>query len=249
MKKIIYITLVICSSIFLSTCAKDSANNNNNTSKSGSLARFTTVDNTLYTIDGNTFKVIDISNPASPSLIKTITTNTTILETLFQYENYLLFGTPTGMVVYDISNRISPTYTTQVEHVFGCDPVVAQNGYAYVTIRSGTQCRQTVAMNLLEVVNVQNMTNSFVERQINMTNPNGLGVDGNLLFVTDGVNGIQIFDVMNPSNPTSFNSIAGTNFIDVIADNKTLYALRSNGITQYNYTDSTNIVELSSINY
>jgi hypothetical protein len=248
MKNILNILIILSVSFLLSTCAKDSKTTNNY-SKSGSLARFAIVDNVLYTIDNNLLKVIDISNPSSPQLVTTVNTTAPVLETIFQYEHYLLFGTPNGMLVYDINTRTNPVYVTEVVHIVGCDPVVAQNGYAYVTIRSGSVCRQNIVNNTMEVINIQDMNNAYILNELSMSNPKGLGIDDKLLFVTDGVNGIRVFNLDSPNEPREMNNISGADFIDVIADNKTLYALKTNGITQYDYTDTSHIVQLSTLNY
>ena len=97
----------------------------------------------------------------------------------------------TGLFIYDISNGAAPVNEGQFMHARACDPVVADNDYAYVTLRSGTFC--SGIDNELDVINIQYSFPSLV-KIYPMTNPHGLSKDGNLLFVCDGKDGLKIYD-------------------------------------------------------
>ncbi len=108
--------------------------------KGGSLARFTVVGDKLYTIDNDQMRIFDVQNNTDPNFEQTVELRNSGVETVFPYNNHLYLGTQTGMLIYDISNPSAPRYVSTYEHVQACDPVVVQGNYAYVTVRSGTNC-------------------------------------------------------------------------------------------------------------
>ena len=57
--------------------------------------------------------------------------------------NRLFIGSQTGMFIYNLSNPDNPVQDGQFNHVRSCDPVIADEKYAYVTLRSGS-CQRCV---------------------------------------------------------------------------------------------------------
>ncbi|MCH7535231.1 MAG: hypothetical protein IH948_05730, partial [Bacteroidetes bacterium] len=106
------------------------------TGVSGSLARFTISENTLYTVLDRTMTLFDISDSRNMEEDKEIDLWWTV-ETIFPYEDKLFLGTTAGMIVYDISVASDPVYLSNIQHIMSCDPVVVEGDYAYVTLRNG----------------------------------------------------------------------------------------------------------------
>ncbi len=50
-----------------------------------------------------------------------------------------------------------------------------------------------------------------------MTNPYGLGKDGNILFICDGKEGVKVYDVTDANEIKLIKKIDGMNTYDVIA--------------------------------
>ncbi|PKP34214.1 MAG: hypothetical protein CVT98_10975 [Bacteroidetes bacterium HGW-Bacteroidetes-15] len=119
--------------------------------------------------------------------------------------------------------------------------------YAYVTLRTGTMCAN--GQNLLEVIDISSIENPYLVKSYPMFNPHGLGVDGNLLFICDGAAGLKIYDKTDPMAIIT-NQIAhypDFDTYDVIPLNGVLMLVGPGGIYQYDYSDPSNIVQISHI--
>ncbi len=199
----------------------------------GSLARFTINGNTLYTVDNSSLNVFDITSAQTPELKKNIYLNPSSIETIFSRDTTLFIGSQLGMYIYNIKNPVEPVQLSLYEHIISCDPVVAQNNYAYVTLRSSINssiCNR--GLNQLDVVNISDLRNPFPEKSYQMVFPLGLGIDDTLLFVCD--NGLKVFnakEVPNLELITEFPITAN----DVIPTNGLLIVTATEGIYQYSY--------------
>lgn len=211
----------------------------------GSMARFALLHQHLYTVNQSTLNLYNVSQPASPSMEGTVNLGR-FVETVFPYENYLFIGSNTGMLIYDAANPAQPILKGNFSHFYSCDPVVAQNGYAYVTLRNGTTCRQN-NINEMDVVNIGNITNPYMESSLPLTNPQGLAIDANNLFVCDGASGVRFIDVSNVSHPKIVATVGNIEPYDAIALNGTLVVVAKEGLYQYEYNNFSNPKLLSKI--
>ena len=209
----------------------------------GSMARFAVVNDYLYTINLSQLGVLNISNTSNPEKVSTTSVGWNI-ETVYPFKEKLFIGSTTGLFIYDISNGAAPVNEGQFMHARACDPVVADNDYAYVTLRSGTFC--SGVDNELDVINIQYSFPSLL-KSYPLTNPHGLSKDGNLLFVCDGKDGLKIYDAAHPTSLQLIKNIRGMETYDVIAWNKKLLVVAKNGLYQYDYSDVSNIRLLSTI--
>ena len=62
------------------------------------------------------------------------------IETLSLYDGYLYIGSRNGMFIYNTTNYEEPALVSQVQHFTTCDPVIANNTHAYVTLKGGDLC-------------------------------------------------------------------------------------------------------------
>jgi hypothetical protein len=217
----------------------DSGGNQGN-GQGGSLARFAIAGDFLYTVDNTTLKTLSISTPQKP--IPSASTEIGFaIETIFPRGNALFIGSQNGMYIYDLQNPSSPSQLSVYQHIVSCDPVVADSKYAYVTLRTGTNCFR--GANVLDIIDIQDLTKPILVGSYPMSNPKGLGIDGNTLFVCD--DGLKVFDVSNVNSilQKKHFRISAT---DVIVRNGLLLVLGEEGITQYSYTEE-NLQLLSKI--
>jgi hypothetical protein len=242
LQKIFLITI----SVIFSSCMSDSEFDASGEGKGGSMARFTFLKGYLYIVDENTLKIFDISNPENPNLLGTENVGDGV-ETIFPYENYLFLGTQWGMKIYSVENDPVPSYLSDFEHSFACDPVVVSNSIAYVTLRSGTTCQ--TGNDRMEVVDVSDLRNPQLLNTIPMENPHGLSVSDTVLFVCEGDFGFKVFNIKDRANPQLVSHYDSIPSYDVITNygRKELIITGKNGIFQYDYKDPHNLKELSQI--
>jgi hypothetical protein len=210
----------------------------------GSLARFTLSGGFLYTVTNTDLTVFDVNVVDKPNKLKTLSLGFGA-ETIFPYKDALYIGTTTGMKIYDNKNPANPQYLSTYSHIYSCDPVVVQGTYAYVTLRSGTNCRR--GQNSLDIIDVSNPSSPKLVKSIPMLNPHGLAVDGTNLFICEGSNGLKSFDLTDPTNPIQREFINDVISYDVIPTNKRLIVTGKNGIYQYDYTEPKTLKLLSKI--
>lgn len=219
------------------------------TTLTGSMSKFAIYNDHLYAIDNDHVMAFDISNRTTPQEKSNRPTWKTC-ETLFEKDGYLYMGTTTGMVIYDVKSSPSdPDYTSEVEHLVACDPVVVSEDYAFVTLRSGNECGG--AQNELQVIDVSKKSFPKLKERFDMSNPHGLAVDGNLLFICDGEDGLKVFDNSDPlevGDELMFTH-TGIHAIDIIAHNGHAIVIAEHGIYQYSYTSASNFQFVSALDF
>ena len=201
----------------------------------GSLARFQIVDDYLYTVGEYELSIFDISNLDSPVFNSFMYAGWNI-ETMFYSNDYLYLGGTNGMYIYGIENRTQPAYMSEFVHWEGCDPVVVDGNYAYLTLRSGNLCGQQESV--LEVIDVSDKANPILVAQYIMENPYGLGFKNNSLFVCDGTAGLKIFDKTNPLYLELIENFEDVQGKDVIPLENSLLLIGDNILYQYEYTEN-----------
>ncbi|OJJ14774.1 hypothetical protein BKI52_41770 [marine bacterium AO1-C] len=233
------IAFAFCWAVYLlSSCAgqNDAAPNSaSQNGQGGSLARFTVVNNHLYTVGNEDLSVFDISTPTTPQVGRRIQLDWGV-ETIFPFQDKLLIGSTTGVYAYDISQPANPQYLDRLQHVRRCDPVVAQGNYAYVTLRGGGACGG--ASNQLDVIDISDIRNLKLMNSYTMESPYGLGVDGNFLFVCDGNAGLKVIDNTDPLDLKQIKTFPNINAYDVIPLNGALLLIGEDGLFQYRYNNS-----------
>lgn len=208
----------------------------------GSMARFTIVNSHLYTVGSSSLDVYSITNPNKPTFTSKVQLGWGI-ETIYPFKNKLFIGSNTGMFIFDISNPAQPSKQGVFSHVRTCDPVIAEDNYAYVTLRTGTGCPGST--NQLDVLNISDLSNPILLKSYSMTNPHGLSKDGNILFICDGQEGLKVYDATSATSVYQIKHITGLDTYDVIAWNGVAIVSAKDGLYQYDYSDVANIKLLS----
>lgn len=228
------IFLVACEGLQLSP-SNDSFSGG--TSKGGSTARFAIKGNILYAVDDQRLNVFNISDENASVLLSNSEVGWGI-ETIFPYGNWLFLGMQSGVLIYDISTPASPQYISQYAHIVSCDPVVTDGKYAYLTLRTGTNCGLPV--NELQILDLTNISNPVMINSFPMQNPKGLAIFGDMLYVCD--DGIKMYDVSNRQHIILMKHMSGIPANDVIFHRNQLLVTADNGFYQF---DANDLVQLS----
>ncbi len=209
----------------------------------GSTASFGIWGNYLYALSyNNHLNVVDISAAGNPSLANQVTLDGNY-ETIYSFQNKLFMGSTTGMYIYDITEPSAPVKQGAFAHVRTCDPVIADEGHAFVTLRSGTPCQGYT--NELDILDITNPGNPSLIKTYTLTNPRGLSKDGDLLFICDGKDGIKIYDAADIYKLKLIKTIAGFEANDVITLNGIAIVIATEGLYQIDYSDTNNIHQIS----
>lgn len=242
MKKILNIVLFF----FLLSCESESfiTTDGSTSGTGGSTAKFEVIQNRLYVLDGqNHVKIFSLFNQTKPEFKGEFNVDLIDVETIFGFKSLLFFGAANGMAIYSIENPDDPTYISHYEHVTACDPVIANDSMAYVTLRSGTDCNFN-AVNELHVLDIRNLREIKEVKTLTMQNPHGLTfLQDTLLAVCNSQGGISLFSIANPYEPSLKQRITNHHFTDVIAVENHLIAIGNAGVSFIELSDSLRIIK------
>jgi len=230
-------TYLIITSLFFTACNKDSSNSSKpsgttsgTTGQGGSLARFTIAMDHLYVVDNQKLYAYSLANSNNPQL-KSNTDVGFSIETIYSYENKLFIGSSNAMYVYSLADASHPMKLGQATHVRACDPVVANDSLAYVTVRSGSRCGGSV--NNLIVYDVKNILQPVQRNVVPLQSPWGLGIKNNRLYVCNGNAGLNVYDISKPVYPSLIKQLPSETFYDVIVYKDLLICMIEGGTALY----------------
>jgi hypothetical protein len=215
--------------------------------KGGSLARFTISKEHLYVVGTNQLYTISVGQDGSVSE-PTVTDLPWGIETIFPYQDFLLVGANNGMHLISIADPANPQIRGKFDHARSCDPVVAENDIAYVTLRNGTECQGYI--NQLEIIDVKNVEKPTLLHTIPMDHPHGLAVEEDYLYLCEGIHGLKVFKTTDLANIKSNQVGSYNNFHawDVISlKGHSLLVIGNDGFRQYDHNDPTNLKLISTI--
>jgi len=249
MKKIIKLGYLVAAIILLVNCSGDGSDSGSpvgeSTGKGGSMAVFTIKDNYLYTVDNQKLHVFQISNTTNPVKVNDVVIGRDI-ETIYSLDNLMFMGSRNGMFIYDVTNPENPKYLSDAQHFTACDPVVANNTHAYVTLHSNTSCGNN--LNTLMVYDISDIKKPSLIHQRNLTYPRGLAIYENYLIICDDE--LKIFDITDAAEPVLVKSV-NHKFKDIVIYNETLYAFGEQKVTQFSWIedDFLTLTPISDITY
>ncbi|HEX7585587.1 MAG TPA: hypothetical protein VF373_12935, partial [Prolixibacteraceae bacterium] len=168
---------------------------------------------------------------------------------IFITDDHLFLGTQSGMIVQSLELPEKPSQIGTFSHMTSCDPVVIKGDLAFVTLKGGTTCRGGT-VNQLDVVRMSAGYSKFeLLKSYPMYGPQGLGIDGDLLFVCDGDAGLKIYNAADPLaiNNNMIASFPLINAYDVIPMNNYLFMIGDKGFMLYDYSNIQNIKQIGFI--
>lgn len=228
MKKIISILTI---ALLIVSCSSEESDQESSTGKGGSLSRFVILGDYLYVADHTNLNVFQIADPKNPIKAGSASIGfTSNIETLSSYGDYLFVGSQNGFFIYDIyKDPEKPKKLTEVQHFKACDPVVANETHAYITLHtSNFECGND--LNQLQIYDVTNVEKPVMINQKNMTSPKGLALYNDYLFVCDDE--VVIYDISNPAKINVVTSINREAF-DIIIRGDLIILIGDTGLHQY----------------
>ncbi len=241
-------TMALGAMLFVS-CAEDAGSGAPvDSGVGGSLARFTIVGDYLYAVDYSQLKVFDLEDLTDPIFVGERTIGETV-ETIFPLNDLLFIGSEAASYIYRIGERGMPEFVSEYDHSFieACDPIVANEDFAYVTLRSGGNCRTGWLNNELHILSLADINNPELIAIHPMTHPLGLGLDGDLLFLCDDEDGLKFFDVSDPENIKLIYHFDQLVAYDVIVLDGQLVVVGPDNLYQLDYSNLEDIRILSQI--
>ena len=236
----LYIITVIISIIFFS-CHKSDNSAPSQEGQGGSLARFTVSGDYLYTVEMGRLNVFNIQNDQEPNKVGDISIQWEV-ETIYAKPPYLFLGTRTGVKILSIENPAFPSFISDFEHVYNCDPVVVTDSIAYSTLNSTGACGR--GLNQLDIIDISDIYNPKLINSVPMENAKGMGVNGNILFVCN--NGLNMYDISNKQDPKLI-AIKNIPAEDVIPLDTLLLVTAEDGMYQYSYNQNFDLEFLSKL--
>lgn len=206
----------------------------------GSYARFGLVGEYLYTVDQSWLRSWSVTaNCAMP--LDSVYAGWNI-ETIFPWKDRLFLGSQTGVFIFNNSTPAHPVLESNFSHATGCDPVVCDDNYAYVTIHDGTNCNGT--FNQLDLIGIEHIPSTSLLKTYQMKRPFGLSVTNEHLFLCD--EGLKIFDKTNPLNLKQLSHLKNIEAYDVIAfSDSHLLLIGDGGFYQFDVSDPSNPKQIS----
>lgn len=225
------IVILVLLAVSLIGCQDGSStsSNGNGTGKSGSLARFNIVGHYLYTVDREMLRLFDLED-GTAKFTAEIPVGFNV-ETIFARGNTLFLGSRNGVYIYDINIPDKPQHLSTYQHIASCDPVVADESYAYSTLSSGRpDCWR--GRNALDIIDVTDLRNPKQVISLIMSDPRGLGLTSiNRLVVCD--KGLKLIDITNRRSPSLLHYLIEGLPSDIIPDKNKFVAVTPEGISNY----------------
>jgi hypothetical protein len=230
------IGFIFLSLLVLTACdggggSSDSSANGVSTGTGGSTARFTIQNNHLITVEDRSITVYSLETPNDPFEIYRINTIGGTLETIFSYQENLLFiGSQEGSIILELSDTGELSEIASVVHTLSCDPVVANQTQMFITIRSGRDCWGSTISNRLMVYDITELSNPVQTANITIDQPFGLALQDTTLFVCYA-DGLKEYDVTD-STPILLNDYQDISCNDLIDNGESLVLTGDDSISQ-----------------
>jgi hypothetical protein len=212
------------------------------------MARFGLYQDFLYIVNRNSLLTFKLKSASEAALLNTGYVGWNV-ETIYIADKHLFLGTQNGLIVQSLEMPERPTQIGTFTHMTSCDPVVIKGDLAFVTLKGGTTCRGGI-LNQLDVIRMSDGYSKFnLLKSYPMYGPQGLGIDGDLLFVCDGQAGLKIYNAADPLTITDhlLASFPSVNAYDVIPMSNYLFLIGEDGFLLYDYKNIQDIKQIGMI--
>ncbi len=258
MKELNIYLIAILIALLVAACSSESGSESgaSNGTLSGSYANLLTIDNRLYAVTDSELLTFDVTEAKNPTELDRLQLNFGV-ESLFYRSGQLFVGSQTTMYIYQLDDNRIPVLASETrygnfDNFTACDPIVAVEDIAYVTLSSdiqSTSCGQTFTrqINELRVYDIADIRSPNLINVIQMSGPKGLAVDDNWLFVCEKDRGLKVYDITIMEAPQQIHHFDGFKAFDVIPVDGLLLVVGPDNLYQFDYQDMPNMSEISSL--
>ncbi len=211
--------------------SSDSSRGKSADGQGGSFATFALKDNYLYTVDNKNLTSFLIEGEHQKNPVFSATTNVGFgIETLFGFDDNLFIGSNDAMYIYGLEQPETPKLKSISSHFRACDPVIANDTHAFVTIRGGSRCGGS--SNQLKIYGIADVENPELILDRELINPKGLTLYKQFLLVADS--SVRIFDISKlDTKEISLVDKIDESINDLIIRDNHLFAIGDSGVYQY----------------
>ena len=253
MKNILLLLTLIC----LWSCADEVGTRSNDSSGSetlsGSYANILAVGDFLYAVSEDELITFNIETKDNPIEIDRKMLDFGV-ESLFHRSGVLFVGSRQSMYIYLVNDQGIPDLRSETpyvsfEGITPCDPIVANDKIAIASLSSledGGGCDVRI-LNELRFFDITDIENPIHFQTIEMIQPKGLGLDGNILFACEATEGLKIFDIADEQNPELLYHFEGFETFDVIPTGEILLVVGPDQLYEFDYSDISDVKLLSTI--
>lgn len=251
MKKISLLTASICILSFFYGCYPEdnvSTDSNQTDSQVGSYSTMLTIGVNLYLVNESSIATYDVSNASQPVLLNSQEVGFDI-ESIYHHKGLLLIGSAASMFIYSLNEKGIPVREGSEDYFepfddTQCffDPIVARENLAYVTLSTDlVQCGWRFGIDELRVYDISDFNNVDHLSTFGLSNPKGLALGKEKLFVCDALDGLYVFDLSNPERPEFEQLFDGFSAFDALVRGNLLIVVASDRLLQYDISDEENI--------
>ncbi len=215
-----------------------------------------TINDFLYQVEADFLSTFDISAPNNINLVDEKRLNSRI-ESLVTFGEVLFISSGGSLIAFKINNSGIPEEDNKVSlNMFSnqqteCDPVIIKDNIAYVALAdysgSSNACQRFESNNELRIYNIETFVSPTLLSLTQLSDIKDIATYNDLLFVSDGSNGFKIFDKSELTELIELYHFSETPTKDVIVNNDMLLVVGLTELIQYDFSDISNVREVSKI--
>ncbi len=215
-----------------------------------------TIGDFMYQVEADLLSTFDITDPNNIKMVDERRLSFRI-ESLTSFGDVLFIGSGISLISFKINtagvpvqDNVVPQMTFSPDQTV-CDLMAVDNNLAFVALINHNApnqiCTRSMNDNTIQVYNIATLSNPTLLSSLVLTDVKDVAVDGVLLFVSDGTNGFKIYNLSDPSNLVELYSFDDFNTQDVVINDGMLIVAGSTELRQYDYSDISDIREISRI--
>jgi hypothetical protein len=245
MKKLLYMAL-FCMLGIVACSKKNKESPLMEKPQPGPTSMFALAGTYLYIVEDRSLHIYSTLNPGSPIYMNTINLISKMdIEAVFSDGKYLFLNASSGLLIYSLANPSIPGYIATTTQISSCDRMVTKDSIIFVSVSTGTICNNG---NFVSIFNLLDGKHMQALKFYGFSNPKGMTISGNYLYLCDGAAGLKVLDITDYMQVNVINSLPSLPCTDVTLAGHTLIITGIDGLYQYDCADPLDLKFISKIN-